>query len=324
MTNVLVSSAGQRVSLVRVFQEELRRLDAEGKVLTCDLDPAMSPACQVSDGAFRVPHTTAPDFSERLLDRCVAHEIGLVVPTIDTELLALARARDCFAQRGVHVVVSSPDLVRICRDKRRTNEFFASRDIDTPAPIAKDDPTFPLFIKPHDGSLSADTFVIRSASELLDRHRSEERLMFMEYLDADNYDEYTVDLYYDRGHRLRCVVPRRRLKVRAGEVNKAITSRNAIVPFLNEKLATVDGARGCLTAQFFVGRTSGRIVGIEINARFGGGYPLTYHAGANYPRWLLEEYLLDREVPPYDDWRDELLMLRYDQELILDAPAAGS
>ncbi|MDH3246402.1 MAG: hypothetical protein OEM26_17405, partial [Saprospiraceae bacterium] len=56
---------------------------------------------------------------------------------------------------------------------------------------------------------------------------------------------------------------------------------------------------------------------IEINPRFGGGFPLSYLAGANFPRWILKEYLLDGEIPYYDDWEDKLLMLRYDQEMIV-------
>lgn len=324
MRNVLVTSAGQRASLVRAFQVELHQVAPHSKVYTADLDPAMSAACHVSDGAFRLPHATAPDFADRLLDLCLAEQVELVIPTIDTELMILAAVRDRFGEVGVEIAISSVDLVATCRDKRRTNDLFVARGIDIPTPIEKPRPTFPLFIKPYDGSLSADTFVIHSPDELVDRHLTDDRLMFMEYLDPQQFDEYTVDLYYDRRHRLRCAIPRQRLKVRAGEVNKAVTVRNALVPLIADRLAVIDGARGCLTAQFFHHSGTERIVGIEINARFGGGYPLSYHAGGNFPGWLLREYLLDEEIAFFDDWIDALVMLRYDEEVIVGAAGAES
>ncbi len=139
----------------------------------------------------------------------------------------------------------------------------------------------------------------------------------MEYMDKADYDEYTVDMYYNKQGMLRCLVPRKRLLVRAGEISKGITCNNRLVPYLSDRLSNIDGARGCLTAQFFLHKTSNRITGIEINARFGGGYPLSYHAGANYPRWLLQEYLLGMEIPVMHNWENNLLMLRYDDEVII-------
>jgi carbamoyl-phosphate synthase large subunit len=55
----------------------------------------------------------------------------------------------------------------------------------------------------------------------------------------------------------------------------------------------------------------------EINPRFGGGYPLSYAAGANFPRWLIEEYLLSQEISYSDNWESNLLMLRYDDEILI-------
>ncbi|MDN3691683.1 ATP-grasp domain-containing protein [Chryseobacterium tructae] len=317
MNNILISSAGQRVSLVRAFQKELKKIDPSAKVFTVDLNPVLAPACHVSDGFDKIDRVTASGYISELLEICKKRNIKMIVPTIDTELLVLAENKDLFLQNGIIPVVSSLDFVKKCRDKRIINEFFVENNIDIPKKMDKDNLTFPLFIKPYDGSLSADTFLIRQASDLTDYHFQNPKLMFMEYMDHEIYEEFTVDTYYNTNGDLKCVVPRKRIFVRAGEVNKGVTKKNEIVGYVNKNLSHIDGAVGCLTMQFFLHPEEKRIVGIEINPRFGGGYPLSYLAGANYPEWLIKEYILNNDIPYFNDWEENLLMLRYDDEVLV-------
>lgn len=317
--NILITSAGQRVSLVRAFQKELKNIYPDHKVYTTDLFPELSAACNVSDRYFKVKRVTDPDYIPELIETCVASEIKMIIPTIDTELLVLAENKRRFEEVGINLIVSSLSFVRQCRDKRMINEFFENRNIAVPKMISKEVPEFPLFIKPYDGSLSANTFLINAAHELTTFHLTNEKFLFMEYLGKDEHDEYTVDMYFDKHNTVKCVVPRKRLLVRAGEINKGITCKNSIVPFLKEKLGYIEGAVGCLTVQVFLNRYSGKIIAIEINPRFGGGYPLSYRAGANYPLWLIREYFHNESIDYMESWEDELLMLRYDDEVIVHA-----
>jgi carbamoyl-phosphate synthase large subunit len=315
--NILITSAGQRVSLVRAFKTELTRFTPSGKVFTIDMNPHLSAACNVSDGFFKVKRVTDPGYIPALLQLCLDKQIRMVVPTIDTELQVLADHKALFQQNGIHLLVSASAFVAQCRNKLLINEFFLQRDIEIPRPVDKHNPTFPLFIKPFDGSLSVDTFLVRSQKELTDYHLGNERLMFMEYINKEDHDEYTVDMYYGRDHQVKCIVPRKRIFVRAGEINKGLTCKNTIIPFLKEKLGFIEGAIGCLTMQVFLNRHNQRIIAIEINPRFGGGYPLSYRAGANYPGWLIEEYFNDQTINYTDSWENNLLMLRYDDEVII-------
>ncbi|MDF2189671.1 ATP-grasp domain-containing protein [Paraflavitalea sp. CAU 1676] len=317
--NILITSAGQRVSLVKAFKQELSKVYPGSKVLTTDMSPEMSAACNVSDGYIRVRRVTDPGYIDELLSICQQHQVKMVVPTIDTELMVLAQHRDQFTAEGIHLIISSPDFIDQCRDKRKINTFFEAREIRVPAAIDKYQPSFPLFIKPYNGSLSADTYVVHSQADLREEFLTNERLLFMEYLSKQDHDEYTVDMYYDKAGDVKCIVPRKRILVRAGEINKGITSKNGILKYLRHKLAHIDGAVGCLTAQFFLNKQTEEITAIEINARFGGGYPLSYHAGANYPLWLIEEYFQNRQIEYTEDWEDQLLMLRYDDEVLVHA-----
>lgn len=317
MNNILITSAGQRVSLVKAFQKEIRKIDINNKVYTVDLNPILAPACHISDGYKSIDRVTAPNYTSNLLSICKEWNIKMIIPTIDTELLVLSENIDLFLNEGIYPIVSGVEFIRACRDKRIINDFFIKRNIDIPRPINKNSPTFPLFIKPYDGSLSKDIFLINSKTELTDYHLSNPKLMFMEYIDHKEYDEYTVDTYYDTNNNLKCVVPRKRIFVRAGEVNKGVTNKNEIVSYVNEHLGHIDGAIGCLTMQFFFNQETKRIIGIEINPRFGGGFPLSYLSGANYPRFLIEEYILGKDIDVFEDWENNLLMLRYDDEVLV-------
>jgi carbamoyl-phosphate synthase large subunit len=319
--NILITSAGRRVSLVKAFQADLKHLVPNGKVFTAEMNPEWASACRVSDGYFAVPRVTDPEYITALLELCISYDIGLLIPTIDTELSILASCRDQFAAQGVAVAVSDSDLIVQCRDKRNTNYLFKALGIETPAPIDKNSPTFPLFLKPYDGSLSKDILLVRNADEWRDSFRNNEKLMFMEYLSPEEYQEFTVDAYFDKNSQLKCLVPRRRIEVRGGEISKGRTEKGNLYQFLNEKFKFLPGARSCLTMQFFEHRLTGRIVGIEINPRFGGGYPLSYSADARYPSFLIREYLLDDVIDFFDTWIDKRVMLRYDAEVILDDDA---
>jgi carbamoyl-phosphate synthase large subunit len=315
--NILITSAGQRVSLVRAFQKELKNVYQDGKVLTTDMNPVLSAACNVSDKYIRVKKVIDPHYITELLELCEREKIIMVVPTIDTELLILSTNKQLFKSHGIDLIISDKQFISICRDKRKTSNFFINHSIAVPKLMKKSNLSFPLFIKPYDGSLSVDTYLIQKEEHLTPYHLSNEKLLFMEYIDKEQNDEYTVDMYFGKDNKVKCIVPRKRIWVRAGEVNKGLTQKNIVVGFLKEKLNHVNGAIGCLTVQVFLNKITAAITAIEINPRFGGGYPLSYNAGANFPKWLIGEYFLNKPIDYTEDWEDNLLMLRYDDEILV-------
>lgn len=316
--NILICSAGRRVSLVDYFKSEAtERLGADTKVLTTDLEPSMAPACHASDEAFTVGKFTDPNYIDSLIEICDRHRVGMLIPTIDTELMLLATETHRFEQSGTKVIISSPTLVKTCRDKRKTNELFEKIGFQTPKPIDIKNPQFPLFAKPISGSSSNDIYLIKDENSLSNYICDTDKFVHQEYLSPESYDEYTVDLYYDRQSALKCAVPRLRIATRAGEIAKGITTKNEVFDFVLAKLRTLPGAVGCITLQVFLEKQSGNVIGIEFNARFGGGYPLSYLAGANFPGMLIDEHILGISIDYFDDWEENLLLLRYDHELVI-------
>ena len=316
MKNILLLSVGRRVELAQAFLAEIKSRDIAAKLLATEMNPEYSAACQVVNLAIKAPRVTDPTYIDFLLKTCAEERVGLVVPTIDTELLLLAQHRKQFESSGVHIVISDETLIQACRDKRLTADLFRQVGLDTPKIYERSAITFPCFAKPYDGSCSIGAMAIRSPGMLSDAIVKDATMMFMELIEGD-FDEYTVDAYFDRHGVLRCFVPRHRIETRAGEVSKCVTRRNHVYEYLKDKLPALQGARGCITLQLFSKAATGQFAALEINPRFGGGFPLTYSAGANYPGWLIDEYLFDREIPFLIDWQSNLMMLRYDAKVLV-------
>lgn len=316
-TNILITSAGKRVSLVKIFQKALKNIFPDAKVFTSDMNPSMAPAGMVSDRCFKVPRVTDDTYIPALIEICTINNIALVIPTIDTELSVLSKNKALLDGYGIKAIVSDYDFIRLCRDKRETIELFQKMNIRIPEPRDKNNPVFPMFAKPYDGSLSKDIYVIRDRDELTPEIWNNPKLIFMEYIDKNLYKEYTVDMYYGRDNRLKSIVPRERVEIRAGEINKGFTRKNGLVPYLKQRMAYLPGVVGCICIQLFFNEASQKVVGIEINPRFGGGYPLSYYAGADFPAYIIKEYLMNESVSYAEDWLDNTLMLRYDDEIII-------
>jgi carbamoyl-phosphate synthase large subunit len=315
--NIIITSAGKRVELVKEFQQELRSFYPGAKVYTTDLNPQMAPAGHISDGCFAVPRVTANGYLDKLLKICLEYNVRIVVPTIDTELLILAKAKQLFADKGIVIAVSAEEFIGVCRDKRLTSEFFASHSVKVPEPRDKYDPIFPMFAKPYDGSLSCNLHIINKKEDLTEEILNDPKLIFMELIDKKIFKEYTIDMYYGADNCVKAIVPRERIEIRAGEINKGRTCKTWLVDYLKDRLYKLDGVIGVICVQLFVNDSTHDVYAIEINPRFGGGYPLSFYADANFPRNLIDEYINDKCLEYSESWKDNTIMLRYDSQIII-------
>ncbi|MDR1895901.1 MAG: ATP-grasp domain-containing protein [Prevotellaceae bacterium] len=315
--NILITSVGKRVSLIKLFQQTLKNTYPDAMVYTTDMNPALAPAGIISDRCFESPRVTATCYIEFLLGICIENKIRIIIPTIDTELLILAENKAIFQKNGIEPLVSNKSFISVCRDKRKTRNYLEKSGIRTPKLINKYHPSFPLFAKPYDGSLSKDIFVIKNKEGLTSEIINNPKLIFMEYIDKDKYQEFTVDMYYGRDNKVKAIIPRERIEIRAGEINKGYTRKNYLVNFLKERMDYLPGVIGCICIQLFYREKDNDVIGIEINPRFGGGYPLSYYAKADFITYIIKEYFLEETIKYSDYWLDNTLMLRYDAEIIV-------
>lgn len=314
--NVLFTCIGRRVSLVNSFRNAAKDLKIGIKIFGTDRTE-LSPALQICDEKFVTCPINDDGYIREILHIVKNNKINLLIPTIDTELKSLADNKDKFEKLGCKVLVSSPEAVDICQDKRKTFKFLKRHNFDTPntmslAMAMKDKKlAMPKFLKPWDGSASKGNQLVVNRKELEFFGKRIKNCIVQEFIKGH---EFTCDVYVDFDMNVRCVVPRRRIEVRGGEVSKGQTCKDAVIMnAVKEVVEALGAGPGIITIQLIA--NSCGIKFIEINPRFGGGAPLGISAGANYPKWILQEMMGQKPKIQFDGFKDGLIMLRYDAEV---------
>lgn len=312
---ILFTCVGRRVELLQAFRAAARRLRIELRIIGTDVTPT-APGLICADERHLSAPISDPRYIDDLLHLVAQTGARALIPTIDTDLLALASRRAEFEALGCTPMISEPAVISICRDKVETHRFLQQSGIDTPATYLPDELrslkplTFPYFAKPRSGSASVRVARIEDEADLEYHVRKSADLIIQEYVEGA---EHTLDVYVGLTGRPRCVVPRRRWQVRGGEVTKGVVVKDRDIMEAGRQVALALGAstRGLLTLQCIV-TPERRIRFIEINPRFGGGAPMGIAAGADYPGWLLQELRGEQPQIEFDGFRHGLCMLRYD------------
>jgi carbamoyl-phosphate synthase large subunit len=314
--NLFFLNVGRRCELVEAFSRVLPTV-SPGLIWGSDPNP-LAPALNVVDRSIQLPSNCDNDeFLSQLCDFLVSESIDLVIPTIDPDLVRLNRWRDVLTERAplAKLLVSPSSAVGVARDKRLTRDAFARLGARVPEAVdpAAEDLTFPLFIKPACGSSSFGAVRVNNVHELSERLATTEAPMVEQLVTGE---ETTVDVLLDLDGVPLCAVPRRRLAVRGGEVSRGIVVRNDELEALAMRLATGLGCIGPVTVQFR-NPAPGMWVAMELNARMGGGLPLSIGAGADWPRWILEMVVGRKPGVANKVLHDGMIMTRADRSLFL-------
>ena len=315
MKRILFTSVGRRVELLTAFREAADRLDEP--LLLCGTDiTGDAPALRVCDRYFLTSRIRSDSYIPELLDICGREKIDLLIPTIDTDLLVLSENREKFEEIGTRVLISAPDKIRICRDKRNTAAFFISCGVRSPLPVDRADAYeggFPCFIKPRDGSSSINAHRADSEEELALYASTVPDYIIQPFVSGR---EYTIDIFCDFDGKPVYITPRERIQVRSGEVIKTAVVQDEVMIGEAERIVAGFHPVGPITVQLIRDEQTGEDWFIEINPRFGGGSPLSMLAGADSAEAAL--LLLRGETPGYrrEAAADGLEFSRFDRAFV--------
>lgn len=309
---ILFTSVGRRVELLQAFKNAAKKMKIHLEIYGADITEA-APALCFCDQIVIVPRINASNYIPELQKICEERKIDALIPTIDTDLLLLAQNREQFGD--TKVIISTPDKIALCRDKRLTARYFESVGLISPNPVddwKKYNEGYPAFIKPKDGSSSILAYKVENEMELQSFAEQVPDYIIQPFIDGT---EYTVDIFCDFEGKPIYITPRIRLAVRSGEVLKTeIVQDQKIIDEIKQLLIDYKPC-GQITVQLIREKKTGKDYYIEINPRFGGGAPLTIKAGADSAEALLKllageklEYVAGAAV-------DGAIYSRYDQSV---------
>ena len=308
--NILILSAGTRNKIVQYFRRELA---GTGRVIATDMQ-AIAPAIYDADAFYLVPRITAPDYIEQILDICRKERVDGVLSLIDPELSLLAENSERFAAIGTQVIGSPTEQCERALDPLRKSVGFAFLDFSAfEEAVETGRITFPVFVKPRFGSAS----IAISKADDLDTARflfqRQPDMIVQEFLHGQ---EIGADCYIDMvSQEVVSIFTKKKLLMRAGETDKAVSFRDRELFALVERFARESGYLGQIDVDIF--DVGGVYYISEVNPRFGGGYPHAYESGVNHMHLIVNNLNGHANKPCIGAYDEGIVMMKYNELKIL-------
>jgi len=311
---VLLSSAGRRGYLVRYFKQAV---GDTGEVWGAD-SSSYAPAFKYCDHSVILPKVSQTGYIDNLLALCLENGIDMVVPLIDPELEVLSPWYDEFRSKGVMVVVSPHRTIEIAFDKYLTYLHAKQAGIEVPQTVtsieeaikllSEGELTWPLMVKPRKGSASLFANSCSNQSELMLAFQSCPAPVIQQFVSGE---EYGYDLFCDSDFKPVNVFCKRKIAMRAGETDKAVSVNDKKLIDLGMKIAQAFPMFGPADADIKMDKNGPML--LEVNPRFGGGYPCSHLCGADFPAKLIAICKGQKLSPDFGNYPAGVYMLKQDE-----------
>ena len=313
--NILILSAGTRNKIVEYF---VKTINGKGKVIASDMSE-LAPAIYEADKYYIVPKITEAGYIDFIMDICVKEKIDGVLSLIDPELSLLAQNKEKFGKIGVKVIGSSYELCETALDKYQMFLWLKERGYKCAksyinkeefySDVESGHISYPVFVKPIKGSASIAISKVydKDSVELLFSHNS--GLMIQEYLHGQ---EIGADVYIDMiSGEVVSVFTKRKLKMRAGETDKAVSFKDEKLFELIKKFVIEAGYIGQIDIDIF--DIAGEYYISEVNPRFGGGYPHAYECGCDHMKLIYNNLEGKINSNITGEYKSNIYMMKYNE-----------
>ena len=313
--NILLSCIGRRNYILEYIRAHLE----PGDRLIGTSNSEWTVAFQDCDMAVVLPDIADPEYVPAMLDLCREQKVDALLSFFDPDIDVLSKHLDEFRAIDVQPIIPSAEVSDLCFDKYRTFQFLQEQGFDTAITfldvagaqqaLKTKALQFPVIVKPRYGFASRNVFVAHNMHEMeVFFSYAAEEMIIQGMLGGRACD---FDLFVDSAGQVISVVPWCKIASRAGEVDKAITSGDRRLVDLGVRLGEVMGKLGHigpLDADLFV--QEDKVYILEMNPRFGGGYPMSHLAGADFPGLIVKMLRGERLIPQLDDYQPGIILMK--------------
>lgn len=307
--NILLSTIGRRSYIATYFKEA--GIDKViGTTDRHDLESEFTVGLLNCTKGYILPSIKSSEYVDCVMELCRKESIRMVCSLFDQDCHVLSNHLDDFRKIGVLPFLPDNRVSNICLDKVRTEEFLNGIELDSPATFVSIEDfkasriEYPVVVKPRYGFASLNMFFVKNEKELTGCFSPEVHII-QETLKGE---EYSFDILNDlNGKVISCVI-KRKLKMRAGETDQAITVKNEKLLSLAVRVGEALGYPGPLDVDLFVSADGAKI--LEFNPRFGGGYPLSHAAGARFPELMVEMVKGNNPQSILGNYQENILMMK--------------
>lgn len=281
--NLLFSCVGRRGYIADFFRPHLQSAD---RIIGTG-NTAWTPGFQACDVSFVLPDIADDGYVPAVLGLCEREEVDAVLSFSDPDVLKLSHARAEFMDRGIVPLFPPAEVVGLATDKYRMSQFLNGHGFATPRTALRPDEacefTYPLYVKPRDGSASHHLFLARDLRELETFFDYAPNMIIQE---AVRGQELNIQLCGDLSGRPVGIGLLRKRCMRQGETDQAETFRDPVIIDFGLRLGELLGPVGPMDVDVIL--EGDALVVLEANTRFGGAYPCVHLAGADFPKLLLD------------------------------------
>lgn len=205
------------------------------------------------------------------------NKINIIFPISDRELKILASKKLFLLKKGANVVVSNLEVIKNCQNKVQCYNFLKQFNILFPKIISKKyiKGNLPVIKKEINGSGSKNQEIIDNIDQISKNYNK--KFFFQKFL---NYEEYNLDILNDLKGNYVHSCAKKKISIRSGDTDKAKIVKNKIFKTFAKKISKTLRHNGVIDVDFLYNKK--KIYLLDINPRFGGGYPFTHLYGYNY------------------------------------------
>lgn len=311
-TNIALSCVGKRGYIADYFRESL----AVGSKIIGTSNTKWTPGFTSCDVSLLLPPISSDEYIPSLINECLKYDVSGILSFFDPDVHKISRYREEFIAAGIIPVIPRYAGSLIAFDKLKTHSFLS--DLNIPAPrttasflaaiqlLKTQQLFFPLVVKPRFGYGSINTFIARNPLELEAFYNYAPDMIIQQFLDAEAVN---IDGLGDLSGRPISIIPWRKLLSKMGETERSITIDCPDLIQLGEQLIKVIGIIGPFDADVFRD-SDGKLWVLELNLRFGGGYPVSHLAGADFPNKIIRMIQGEILEPSIGDYAHGITMMK--------------